>query len=110
LCNLVGAGSSKIFIFHFQDIYEGTEFHPVSSAENCLKKENYYSLFVRLSISQIVTTVTSRQVFFSLERGRRTASPYIKKLESKVQNIDQNTETSLRRSKTEEKKEIHPKN
>ena len=65
----VGAGRSKIFVFHFQDIYEGTEFHPVSSAENCLKKENYYSLFVRLSISQIVTTVTSRQVlqfvFFS---------------------------------------------
>jgi len=58
----VGAGCSKIFVFHFQDIYEGTEFHPVSSAENCLKKENYYSLFVRLSISQIVTTVTSRQV------------------------------------------------
>ncbi|AQK78315.1 pleckstrin homology (PH) domain-containing protein [Zea mays] len=44
-----------------KDIYEGTEFRPVSSAENCLKKENYYSLFVRLSISQIVTTVTSRR-------------------------------------------------
>ncbi|WVZ95400.1 hypothetical protein U9M48_041168 [Paspalum notatum var. saurae] len=29
-----------------KDIYEGTEFHPVSSAENCLTKENYYSLFV----------------------------------------------------------------
>ncbi|KAJ1266962.1 hypothetical protein BS78_07G020000 [Paspalum vaginatum] len=44
-----------------KDIYEGTEFHPVSSAENCLTKENYYSLFVRLSVSQIVATVTSRR-------------------------------------------------
>lgn len=58
----LGAGSSKIFVFHFQDIYEGTEFHPVSSVEHCLTKENYYSLFVRLSVSQIVTTVTSRRV------------------------------------------------
>uniref|UniRef100_A0A453S1V1 Chorein N-terminal domain-containing protein n=2 Tax=Triticinae TaxID=1648030 RepID=A0A453S1V1_AEGTS len=41
-----------------KDIYEGTEFHPVSSAENHLTKENYYSL--RLSIPQILTTVTSR--------------------------------------------------
>ncbi|CAO2190040.1 unnamed protein product [Urochloa humidicola] len=44
-----------------KDIYEGTEFHPVSSAENYLTKENYYSLFVRLSVSQIVTTVASRR-------------------------------------------------
>ncbi|TKW09291.1 hypothetical protein SEVIR_6G085000v4 [Setaria viridis] len=44
-----------------KDIYEGTEFHPVSSAEYYLTKENYYSLFVRLSVSQIVTTVASRR-------------------------------------------------
>ncbi|KAF8712705.1 hypothetical protein HU200_028469 [Digitaria exilis] len=44
-----------------KDIYEGTEFHPVSSAENYLPKENYYSLFVRLSVSQIVTTFASRR-------------------------------------------------
>ncbi|EMS47217.1 Putative vacuolar protein sorting-associated protein 13A [Triticum urartu] len=43
-----------------KDIYEGTEFHPVSSAENHLTKENHYSL--RLSIPQILATVTSRQV------------------------------------------------
>ncbi|PNT66537.1 hypothetical protein BRADI_3g13757v3 [Brachypodium distachyon] len=42
-----------------KDIYEGTEFHPVSSTENHLTKENYYSL--RLSVSQIITTVTSRR-------------------------------------------------
>ena len=60
----LGTGSSKTFIFRFQDIYEGTEFHPVSSAENYLTKENYCSLFVRLSVSQIVTTVASRQVMF----------------------------------------------
>ncbi|EEE67937.1 hypothetical protein OsJ_25824 [Oryza sativa Japonica Group] len=30
-----------------KDIYEGTEFHPISSAENHLTKENHYSLFVR---------------------------------------------------------------
>ncbi|KAL6856895.1 hypothetical protein ACP4OV_018277 [Aristida adscensionis] len=44
-----------------KDIYEGTEFHPVSSAGNSLTKENYYSLFVRLSVSQILITVTSRR-------------------------------------------------
>lgn len=60
--NFVGTSSFKIFVFCFQDIYEGTEFHPVSSAENYLPKENYYSLFVRLSVSQIVTTFASRQV------------------------------------------------
>uniref|UniRef100_A0ACD5WZJ8 Uncharacterized protein n=1 Tax=Avena sativa TaxID=4498 RepID=A0ACD5WZJ8_AVESA len=42
-----------------KDIYEGTEFHPVSSAENQLTKENYYSL--KLSIPQILTTVTFRR-------------------------------------------------
>uniref|UniRef100_A0A0Q3SS11 Uncharacterized protein n=1 Tax=Setaria italica TaxID=4555 RepID=A0A0Q3SS11_SETIT len=50
-----------------KDIYEGTEFHPVSSAEYYLTKENYYSLFVRLSVSQIVTTVASRQVRFGMK-------------------------------------------
>ncbi|KAL6659540.1 hypothetical protein ACP70R_003580 [Stipagrostis hirtigluma subsp. patula] len=49
-----------------KDIYEGTEFHPVSSAENCLTKENYYSLFVRLSISRILITVTSRRLDMKL--------------------------------------------
>ncbi|TVU00729.1 hypothetical protein EJB05_53839 [Eragrostis curvula] len=49
-----------------KDIYEGTEFHPVSAAENFTTKENYYSLFVRLSISQILTTVTSRRLSMKL--------------------------------------------
>ncbi|KAM3191147.1 hypothetical protein ACQJBY_068843 [Aegilops geniculata] len=53
-----------------KDIYEGTEFHPVSSAENHLTKENYYSL--RLSIPQILTTVTSRRLGMKLIDGMFT--------------------------------------
>ncbi|XP_040382901.1 uncharacterized protein LOC102719317 isoform X2 [Oryza brachyantha] len=44
-----------------KDIYEGAEFHPISSAENHLTKENHYSLFVRLSFSEILVSVTSRK-------------------------------------------------
>ncbi|VAI88392.1 unnamed protein product [Triticum turgidum subsp. durum] len=53
-----------------KDLYEGTEFHPVSSAENHLTKENYYSL--RLSIPQILTTVTSRRFGMKLIDGMFT--------------------------------------
>ncbi|CAM0910801.1 unnamed protein product [Alopecurus aequalis] len=42
-----------------KDIYEGTEFHPVSSAEDHVTKENHYSL--KFSIPQILTTVTLRR-------------------------------------------------
>jgi hypothetical protein len=41
-----------------------------------------------------MNTITLACIFV-LERRRRTAPPYNKKIKRKVQNIDQNTETSL---------------
>uniref|UniRef100_A0A0E0LQM8 C2 domain-containing protein n=1 Tax=Oryza punctata TaxID=4537 RepID=A0A0E0LQM8_ORYPU len=55
-----------------KDIYEGTEFHPISSAENHLTKENRYSLFVRLSFSEILVSITSRQVLHTYITGTST--------------------------------------
>uniref|UniRef100_A0A0E0AQ59 Uncharacterized protein n=1 Tax=Oryza glumipatula TaxID=40148 RepID=A0A0E0AQ59_9ORYZ len=55
-----------------KDIYEGTEFHPISSAENHLTKENHYSLFVRLSFSEILVSITSRQVLHTYITGTST--------------------------------------
>jgi nicotinamidase-related amidase len=55
-----------------KDIYEGTEFHPISSAENHLTKENHYSLFVRLSFSEILVRITSRQVLHTYITGTST--------------------------------------